>query len=374
MDEVETLHEAIHRSFGDWDPTNPNGAYTAAVNEPSARGADYATLEADQSFPNPAQYTATQSPAELAADTTQSCAQNESYFEESTLDHLGQTQAQRLYEDRFEHPYPKYLINNFTITDGAGHKFGPHTPCTLAAYRDSDRRLARILRAMEQSGVLGETLIVVTGDHGMENQNLERRGLPSDFERFLNDHNVKHVMTDWHVYLLTLDLTGSRSDYQKGQEITVTYTVTDDDTGDPVSNSKVVVRRIREGRVTSTTGDDGKVTLTFTPKRRLLRVKAKHDDFNKRVRLFPVAPAGSDDRDDGAGPGGSTTPTDGSSTESFAGSGQSQSVLGTSTEGSGGSTLPFTGAELALVVMIGLLLTGAGLALMRRSRREPAAR
>ena len=56
-DDIETLHEAVHRTYGDWTETDgptSDKAYTASVNEPSARGADYATLEPDQSFPNPA--------------------------------------------------------------------------------------------------------------------------------------------------------------------------------------------------------------------------------------------------------------------------------------------------------------------------------
>lgn len=354
VDDVETLHEAVHRSFGDWEPTDgptSDKAYTASVNEPSARGADYATLEADQSFPNPAEYVATQNPAELAQDTTQSCAEEaENYREESALDHLGQTQAQRLYDDQAQHPLPKYLINNFTITDGAGHKFGPHTPCTLAAYRDSDRRLSRILRAMERAGVLGETMIVVTGDHGMENQNLDRRGLPSDFERYLKDHGVRHVMTDWHVYLLTLDIGASRTDFEKGRRTTVTFTIRDDDTDDPVANSKVVVRRIAEGRVSGTTGDDGRVTLTFTPTRRSLRVKARHDDFNKRVRFFPVALARPDDATgDLPGNGGASTtiPSDDSDSATLgAMDWGAQSLLAGTDSSPSGSALPFTGAQL----------------------------
>lgn len=378
VDDVETLHEAVHRSFGDWQPgdsQSPDGresdnAYTAAVNEPSARGADYATLEAAQSFPNPAEYTATQNPADLAADTTESCArENESYFEESTLDHLGQTQAQRVYDDRVQHPLPKYLINNFTLTDGAGHKFGPHTPCTLAAYHDSDNRLTRILQAMERAGVLGETMIVVTGDHGMENQNLERRGLPSDFERYLNDHRVRHVMTDWQVYLLTLDIGASRTDFEKGRRTTVTFTIRDDDTGDPVGNSKVAVRNIEEGRVTGTTGDEGTVTLTFTPKRRVLRVKARHDDFNRRIRFFPVVVAGPDasnDPPEDNGAGSTTTPGEPDSTASGSASSGTQSVLGSTDSSGTGSVLPFTGAPLAVLILVASSLIGTGVALARR--------
>ena len=65
VDSIETLHEAVHRSFGDWEPADgptSDKAYTASVDEPSARGADYATLEPTDSFPNPADYIATQNP------------------------------------------------------------------------------------------------------------------------------------------------------------------------------------------------------------------------------------------------------------------------------------------------------------------------
>ncbi|MGH8246225.1 MAG: alkaline phosphatase family protein, partial [Gammaproteobacteria bacterium] len=75
--DIETLHEAVHRTFGDWTPADgptSSKAYTASVDEPSSRGADYATLEPDASFPNPAAYIATENPAELTEDTTQSCA------------------------------------------------------------------------------------------------------------------------------------------------------------------------------------------------------------------------------------------------------------------------------------------------------------
>ncbi|MDQ4095160.1 MAG: alkaline phosphatase family protein [Actinomycetota bacterium] len=294
---IETLHEAIHRTFGDWtltDGPTSDKAYTASVDEPSARGADYATLEADSSFPHPLEYMATPDPTEFAQDTTQSCAQAyEGYFVESTLDHEGQTQARRLYQDNVQHPLPKYLINNFTLTDGAGHHFGAHAICTLAAYRDSDRRLTRILQAMESAGVLGETLIVVTGDHGAENQDLEKRGLPSDFSDYLNERNIKHVMTDWHVYLLGTDLRKTEPKrFVRGVTTEAVFTVTDNDTGDPVADAVVKVMGL-PGEAEGTTDDEGRVTLELTPEDRRFSVIVTHEDFNKSIRFYKVrAPGG----------------------------------------------------------------------------------
>jgi len=300
--DIETLHEAVHRTFGDWQPADgpaSEKAFTAAVNEPSARGADYATLEPDQSFPNPESYGSTANPADLAEDTTQSCAeQSDGYLQESALDHFGQTQARRLYDTEGQaispHPLPKYLINNFTLTDGAGHTFGPHNECTLASYRDADRRLARILGAMDEAGVLSETLIVLTGDHGMENEDLSRRGLPGDFQNFLNNRGIRHIMADWQVYLLTLDVAPSREDFSEGETISVTFTVTDDDlntdgSARPVEGATVTVEGVSETAVSGTTDADGKVTLAFTPSGDTITVRTTHASFNERVQTFPVA-------------------------------------------------------------------------------------
>ncbi len=48
---VETLYEAVHRVFGKWDPSIPqgerSGVVTASINEPCMRGAQHSTLERD---------------------------------------------------------------------------------------------------------------------------------------------------------------------------------------------------------------------------------------------------------------------------------------------------------------------------------------
>lgn len=60
-----------------------------------------------------------------------------------------------------------------------------------------------------------------------------------------------------------------------------------------------------------------------------------------------------------------------SAATAFAGDGYaSGGVAGQSTGGGGGSTLPFTGAQLALYVVTGLLIVGSGLALRAYSARQ----
>ena len=325
--DVETLHEAVHRTYGDWEagqgPTSTN-AFTASVNEPSARGADYATLEptdtedgtaqdgdAHPSYPNPESYAPTANPADQAQDVTQDCASEspDHYFVESSLDWLGQTQARRLFDSnaQYGHPLPRYLINNFPLTDGAGHEFGPHTECTFAAYRDTDRRLTRILGAMQGAGVFGETLIVVTGDHGGENQAEGRKGLPSDFSTFIDDDDVadgndnediKHVMADWQVYLRTLDVEASPSIIVPAQPQTITFTVTDDDLNAdgsvrPIEGATVRIGDVRgeTAAISGVTNAAGQVTLTFTPVTDTILVSTTAPGFNFRDRGFgPLGP------------------------------------------------------------------------------------
>lgn len=308
--DVETLHDAVHRTYGDWEagdgPTSSK-AFTASVNEPSVRGADYATLEPTDtqdgtaqdgdthpSFPNPETYAPTTNPTDLLADTDQSCGQDSGYFTESNLDNLGQTQARRLFDSNslYGHPLPKYLINNFTLTDGAGHHSGPHTKCTFAAYKDGDKRLGRILEAMEGAGVLGETLIVVTGDHGGENVAEGRKGLPSDFETLLKEQQppIEHVMADWQVYLRTLDVEASTTTFTPGQQTSVTFTVTDDDLNAdgstrPVEGATVSIEGA-SGEFKGTTDAAGQATIPFTPAADTITVTTSAPEFNSRVRGF----------------------------------------------------------------------------------------
>ncbi|MBI4729620.1 MAG: alkaline phosphatase family protein [Acidobacteria bacterium] len=336
--DVETLHEAVHRTFGDWmgpdnhDPTKGDGAFTASVDEPSARGADFASLEQTNRLGEPAVAMNWARADELAADTTAECLEKnpEAYGVGTSLDHIGQGQARSLYQDP-SHPAPKYLINNFALTDEAAHAFGPHTTCTLAAYRDADRRLGRVLGAMADAGVLGETLIVVTGDHGMESQR-SSAGAPSVASE-LEKLGYRFVKEGAFVYLLSLDVSVSPDAFSSGQQVTVTVDVRDDDTGDPLGGAFVTVdsggstsgttpeasaperttipypREISdaldaaedlagpdlgdhptiENPVRAYTDSSGRVSLTFTPSAGQVTITVHRDGFNDRTLVFTAS-------------------------------------------------------------------------------------
>ena len=133
------------------------------------------------------------------------------------------------------------MIENFTLPDGAGHTFGPHGNCTRAAYRDSASRLARVLgelanndrlAALGEPARLGETFIVLTGDHGMENQNPAGKDFANGvFFGELADADVEFLWQDRNVYLLTMhaELVGSPDGYIPPGQQTLTFRITDDD-------------------------------------------------------------------------------------------------------------------------------------------------
>jgi arylsulfatase A-like enzyme len=54
----------------------------------------------------------------------------------------------------------------FPAIDELGHRFGPLSEDCYQAYRGFDRALARMLDALARAGRAGETLIVISSDHG----------------------------------------------------------------------------------------------------------------------------------------------------------------------------------------------------------------
>jgi predicted AlkP superfamily pyrophosphatase or phosphodiesterase len=301
--DFETLHEAVHRAFGDWAPDNPTGAFTASVNEPSARGADFASLETLDSQTFPATFAALlANSADFVADTNQTCSQEnaDGYGQESVLDHLGQAQGRALFSENSTasnptvpgvtlqlqdttggaaHPDPKYMIENFTLTDGAGHFFGPHGNCTRSSYGDTSSRLARVLAELANHGRfastgeparLGETFIVLTGDHGMENQDPRGKDFAGGvFFGGLQSADIEFIWQDRNIYLPTLhaELLGAANDFLLAGDQTLTVRITDDDVDEtgarrPIAGASVEVESGTQ-TLTGTTDGNGEVTFNF---------------------------------------------------------------------------------------------------------------
>lgn len=172
---VESLYEAFRRVRGP-------GAFTAAIYAPFGRGADHAALEGRTTGDRNRLRELT---AELAVDCDPRWSREgrKQVIDESTLDNRGLAQVFELFTRPDRDP-PDFVYHELVLTDGAGHDYGPHGEAFRAALAESDRRVGRVLDLLARSGLLDETLIVLTADHGMAPQDRELRiGLAGAVER-----------------------------------------------------------------------------------------------------------------------------------------------------------------------------------------------
>jgi predicted AlkP superfamily pyrophosphatase or phosphodiesterase len=61
---------------------------------------------------------------------------------------------------------PALTMVHFPDTDSAGHKYGWGSPEQIAAFAEVDKALGVVRRAIEQSGVAEQTVLIISADHG----------------------------------------------------------------------------------------------------------------------------------------------------------------------------------------------------------------
>ncbi len=69
---------------------------------------------------------------------------------------------------------PSFVTLYMSDVDGAGHSFGPSSPELVQALDRVDRALGRLLRGLEQRGLLDAVNIIITADHGMAETSRQR--------------------------------------------------------------------------------------------------------------------------------------------------------------------------------------------------------
>ncbi len=161
--DVETLHEAIHR----WRPD----AFTSAMYEYADRGADWSTY---------AEFRAKHRPVSASEEQARSTSIDEAY-ENASYRFMARVDESALAAalDQWNgpattgHALPTLQLLNINLTDSAGHESGPHGMLARAALIDSDRRVTRLLDAIDSAGAMEDTAFVVMSDHGMEQCNPE---------------------------------------------------------------------------------------------------------------------------------------------------------------------------------------------------------
>jgi hypothetical protein len=174
--QVLTNNAATWHRWAEWLSPGVRTAFervdgpTASVNEPVDSGATYSTFDLvreggssdgaksmNSLLPDPKQdVNATQEHVETNAD----------YAWSSSVDAIGVEQVLSLWQSRAE--APRLMWWNTLLTDTGHHEGGPHSPIAHASMKDADRRLGIFLDHLERMGVLEETAILLTSDHGSE--------------------------------------------------------------------------------------------------------------------------------------------------------------------------------------------------------------
>lgn len=197
---AESLHQAVHRAFGGWDPQAGTGAFTASLFDPSVKDADKADLEFRDRF-----YPGVSSPP-LFVDTPAEVPRPDSSLRHttSTLEQI--TEQVALYE--FYHLFtrqggaarPRYVIVNLITTDGTGHANGPHGDDMKPVLDHIDTDVGVLLGWLEEWGILDQTAIVFTSDHGMQIGDPTRSARPT---RKLDEAGIPYRQdTGMGVYLV----------------------------------------------------------------------------------------------------------------------------------------------------------------------------
>ena len=102
---------------------------------------------------------------------------------------------------------PSFITLYFSDVDTAGHTYGPEAPETIAAAAGLDAQLGALVAGIEDRGLTARTTVVVTADHGMSQQAVDRKIFLDDY---LEMSSVEVI--DWSPVLQVRPRTGSIDD------------------------------------------------------------------------------------------------------------------------------------------------------------------
>ncbi len=286
-DGAETLYEAFHRVYGPWQ--GEHGAFTASIHEPCTRGADHATLERKVVGDRDRLRELTQ---QFAGDTSSKwlADDHKPAQGESIVDGRGVAQAIVLYTDA-SHPPPAFMFHEFTITDGVGHDYGPHSEGQRTALDETDVRVGRILDALDGAGLYDDTLFIITTDHGMAPVDAS---LKATQVRAVLDAGMKAVTADPLIYLIDMAVTITA--HEDGRTAMIEVLANDADASGerpPVVGAEITLsgRGAKVvGRASTDSGGTCGLALPVDAEPGELYLTIHHEDFNaRRLRLDGTA-------------------------------------------------------------------------------------
>jgi hypothetical protein len=146
----------------------PDGASSACVNEPVDRGAGYSTFAlVREAGLDGGSALSTMLPAAVddAVATQEHVGMSTDYAWATQVDASGLDQVLGLWREGVP---PRLTWWNTTLTDSGHHAGGPGSAIARASLRDADVRLGVFLDLLEERGLLDDTVVLLTADHGME--------------------------------------------------------------------------------------------------------------------------------------------------------------------------------------------------------------
>jgi hypothetical protein len=142
----------------------PADTRSACVNDPVDVGASYSTFALLREAGAPVtDFLPAVVDDPRASD--QHVSESEDYAWGSKVDAAGLDQVLQLWGK--DEP-PRLMWWNTTLTDSGHHAGGPGSDIARASLRDADARLGVWLDAVEARGLLDDTVVLLTADHGME--------------------------------------------------------------------------------------------------------------------------------------------------------------------------------------------------------------
>lgn len=277
---VETIHEAVERTYGGLG----DGVLSASINDPSSRGAAFATLErrhaGDFEVPDEADDVVigeqTFSPPPADIDDYTGVMDNASLltFAELYQDHL--------HRDEEGLPIPKFSIVNFGSTDTAGHAHGPHGDHErYEVVSRVNERMGIMLEVLEYLAIDDATLVVLTSDHGME---LQDRSRSSSRGRAFSDADVSVRRAGWYYYFKQLAVEVDEVVDDGDVELSLkVYDRATEEADDNVGVDDVEVSVVDGGDAEVAISDnDGRVELTVVPdgEDESVLLQFEHSDWN----------------------------------------------------------------------------------------------
>ncbi len=283
-DGVETLFEAFHRVYGQWDGTK--GVVTASVNEPCTRGADHASLERRLIGDRGELIMLTKETEHEIDPRWFNELEEQGHKLQGQIDNRALAQARQLFLDE-SHPAPIFTYHEFAQPDSSAHDYGPHHEGARAALDETDVRIGHLLRTIEQRGLFESTLFVITTDHGMAQQDVSLKANPA---RIPQRDGMAAVTTEPLVYLRDLHVElVAQADGRTAQ-----VTVLDNDAGPsgekpPIAGAEILVSDHKDGKVARVLSDANGVAGISIPadlEPGDLRIRIASEGFNPRHMLL----------------------------------------------------------------------------------------